>query len=244
MGSRGFCPRHKRGLWHPQVYLETEDAMDLTRQMDGYCERVDFAFWAEPVNALTNLAFIVAAVIMWRRSQGLPAALWLAGVLFAIGVGSFLFHTFATVWAVIADVVPILVFTLSYIWLTARDYFGLSTLRATVATAAFFPYVYVLVPLLEAVPIVGVSAGYLPIWLLIALAAVVLSRRLPEVARGLGLGAAVLALSILLRSLDMPFCEAVPLGMHFWWHVLNGLMLGWMIELYRRHRLASVWVAG
>jgi hypothetical protein len=29
------------------------------------------------------------------------------------------------------------------------------------------------------------------------------------------------------------------LGTHFLWHILNALMLGWMIEVYRRHRLAA-----
>jgi len=112
--------------------------MELTRQMDGYCERLDPGFWAEPVNALTNAAFLVAALVMWRRSAGIAEARWLAGVLFAIGVGSFLFHTFATVWAVISDVVPILVFTLSYIWLAMRDYFCLSVLWSSLLTVAFF----------------------------------------------------------------------------------------------------------
>jgi hypothetical protein len=28
------------------------------------------------------------------------------------------------------------------------------------------------------------------------------------------------------------------MGTHFLWHILNGLMLGWMIEVYRRHMLA------
>ena len=35
--------------------------MDLTQQFDGYCERVDLTYWAEPVNAITNAAFLIAA---------------------------------------------------------------------------------------------------------------------------------------------------------------------------------------
>jgi hypothetical protein len=27
----------------------------------------------------------------------------------------------------------------------------------------------------------------------------------------------------------------IPLGTHFLWHVLNGIMLGWMIVVYLRH---------
>ncbi len=67
--------------------------MDLTAQLDGYCERIDPSFWSEPVNAITNAAFLIAALYMWRRSRSLPMAQALCVVLFAIGVGSFLFHT-------------------------------------------------------------------------------------------------------------------------------------------------------
>ena len=219
--------------------------MDLTRQMDSYCERVDLTFWAEPVNAVTNAAFLIAAVWMWRRAvlpdgRAIAEARWLAGVLFAIGVGSFLFHTFATVWAVILDVTPILVFTLSYIFLAMRDYLALRTWVAAAITALFFPYAYVLVPIIRELPFFGISDGYWPIMLLIALVGLITLRRLPEVGRGLLLGAGILTLSITLRSLDLMLCETVPLGTHFLWHYLNGIMLGWMIEVYRRHRVGQV----
>jgi hypothetical protein len=52
------------------------------------------------------------------------------------------------------------------------------------------------------------------------------------------LGAAILVTSLTFRTLDGPLCQIVPFGTHFLWHVLNGLMLGWMIEVYRRHMLA------
>ncbi|WP_366524500.1 ceramidase domain-containing protein [uncultured Tateyamaria sp.] len=79
----------------------------LWRQIDGYCERLGPHYWAEPINAVTNAAFVLAALIMWRRSAGLPLGRALAAVLGVIGVGSYLFHTHAQVWAAIVDVLPI-----------------------------------------------------------------------------------------------------------------------------------------
>ena len=38
--------------------------MDWTASIDGYCERLDTGFWAEPVNAASNLAFVVAAIVV------------------------------------------------------------------------------------------------------------------------------------------------------------------------------------
>ena len=109
--------------------------MDWGRTFDSYCERTDPGYWSEPVNAVTNLAFIAIAILMWRRSYGHPAGRVLAGILFVIGVGSYLFHTHATLWAVLLDVLPILLFSLFYIYLANRDYWGLKIWSSAVGAA-------------------------------------------------------------------------------------------------------------
>ncbi|MEQ8293189.1 MAG: ceramidase domain-containing protein [Roseovarius sp.] len=214
--------------------------MDWFASIDGYCERLGPAYWAEPVNAVTNLAFLVAAAVMaWRlRGAQLPLANAMVVLLALIGIGSYLFHTHAERWAALADTTPILAFILVYLYASSRDYHGLSKLWSLVSVGLFFPFAAILVPLFAQVPVLSASAGYLPVVVLIAGYAVVLARRAPETARGLALGAGLLFLSITLRSLDMPLCESWPVGTHFTWHLLNGLLLGWMIEVYRRHMLA------
>ncbi|RYH11737.1 ceramidase domain-containing protein [Tropicimonas sp. IMCC6043] len=209
----------------------------LLRQVDGYCERTDFSYWSEPVNALTNLAFLVAAALLWRRldTDRLPLARAMCLVLAAIGIGSWLFHTHATVWGAIADTTPITLFILLYVFAANRDYWGLSTPLALLATAGFFPYAAATVPLFQSLPGFEISAAYWPVPLLIALYALALRRRAPETARGLAVGAVLLCVSLGFRSVDMSVCTAFPLGTHFLWHILNAIMLGWMIEIYRRH---------
>ncbi len=211
--------------------------MDWTRAVDGYCERLSPEFWAEPVNAVTNLAFLISAVVMWRRSFGLGRAM--AGVLFAIGVGSFLFHTFAQPWAALADVLPILGFILLYVFVANRDFWGLSLWPALGMTAMFFPYAAALVPLFGLIPWMGGSAGYAPVPLLILGYAIALRHRAPLTARGLAIGAGLLVLSLTARTVDLPFCGSLSLGTHFLWHLLNAVMLGWMIEVWTRHMLAG-----
>ncbi|GFE48504.1 membrane protein [Roseobacter cerasinus] len=218
--------------------------MDWTRQIDSYCERLDASYWAEPVNAVTNLAFIVAALIMWRRSDGDRLAQLLCIVLFAIGVGSYLFHTHAQTWAAIADVTPILLYILIYIYAMNRVGWGLSLWPALGLTALFFPYAWLTVPLFQRVPGIGSSAGYAPVALLILIYAALLRHRAPDLARGLAIGAGVLIASITFRSLDLPLCGQIPLGTHFMWHLLNALMLGWMIEVYLRAALGKARAGG
>jgi len=78
-----------------------------------YCERTTAGLWAEPLNAVTNLAFIVAGVLLLRilLRRGARPVPWetvvLVFLVFSIGVGSGLWHTLATPWSELADVVPI-----------------------------------------------------------------------------------------------------------------------------------------
>ena len=82
-----------------------------TAMLGVYCERAGSADqWAEPLNALTNLAFLVAAVAVGWRLQRTPGLSWrngwdlwlLTGLLAAIGIGSGLWHSFATSWGLFA----------------------------------------------------------------------------------------------------------------------------------------------
>lgn len=213
--------------------------MEWTRQIDGYCERLDPSFWAEPVNALTNLAFVLVAVWMWRRSAGVPLARGLSAILFVIGIGSGLFHTFATAWAATLDVLPILVYVLTYTYAANRHYWGLPVWASVLGAALVIPWLAALTPVFARLGPFADSAMYWPIPLLIGLYAIALRNRLPRVAAGLALGVAILCLSLTARSLDEPLCAAVPMGTHWLWHLLNATMLGWMIEVLRRHRLEA-----
>ncbi|GGE17136.1 Ceramidase [Gemmobacter megaterium] len=203
--------------------------------VNSYCERTGPEYWSEPVNALTNLAFIVAAAIVWPRVAGRPTGQAMAVTLAVIGVGSWLFHTHANRLTGLMDVLPILGFILLYVFAATRDYLGARPWVAGVVTVAFVPYAALTVPLFSMIPGLGSSAGYAPVPVLIAAYAWVLRRRAPETARGLTLGAALLVVSLTFRTLDMPVCGVLPLGTHFLWHILNAVMLGWMIEVWRRH---------
>ncbi|WP_136637018.1 ceramidase domain-containing protein [Pseudooceanicola onchidii] len=214
--------------------------MENGQVIDAYCERLGPGLWAEPWNAVTNLAFLIAALWVWRRSGGVLPVRVLAVILFAIGIGSGLWHTLALPWTGAADVLPILIFVLAYIHFANRYFWQLTPLRAAGATALFFPLAAVVIPLANTVPGLQASAGYMPVPVMIAGYAVALRHRLPQVARGLGIGVAILAVSLTFRSLDDPLCAVWPLGTHFLWHVLNAVMLAWMAEVLRRHLVGHV----
>lgn len=211
--------------------------MDWFRSVNSYCERTDASYWSEPINALSNAAFLVAALVCWRRAAraGDRAAQTLCLILALIGVGSFLFHTHAQVWAMIADVVPIQAFILVYLALATIRFFAAPWWAGVLAAAAFVPLSAGAARLIVAVfgPLNG-SAGYAPVPLLILAYAALLARRAPATAGGLAVGAGVLAVSLVFRTADEAVCAAFPLGTHFLWHLLNAVMLGWMIGVFMR----------
>ena len=207
--------------------------MDWSGYIDIYCERLEPGFWAEPVNAITNAAFLIAALIVWPMVGGRGRLL--AALVCAVGIASFLFHTFATQWGSAVDVGAIAVFTLTYLYFATRD-----LLRWPFPWAApilFFPYIVVTTLAFNALPFFNVSNAYWGIALLIAIYGWLI--RPQPAGRGLLIAAALLSVSITVRSLDMPFCDAFPLGTHFVWHILNGITLGWLVLVYDRHVRAA-----
>jgi hypothetical protein len=215
--------------------------VDWNEPIDAYCERLSAGLWAEPLNALTNAAFVIAAFVMARRLRRarLHTANLLVAILLAIGVGSFLFHTFASVWAGLADTLPIVLFVLIYLHAANRGFLGLDPVKSLLATLAALAAGVLGAMRLGRIEWFASSSGYAPIPILILAYAWLMRRRTPETARGLALGGGLLILSITLRTLDEPVCATFPIGTHFLWHLLNALMLGWMIEVYRRHMLAG-----
>jgi hypothetical protein len=199
--------------------------MDWSTPIDLYCERTGASFWSEPANALTNAAFLIAALAAfssWRRAGGRDGpALALIAVVVAVGIGSFIFHTMATRGALLFDVIPIAVFIYAYLLLALRRFLHLPLAISVVIVVAYIAGAEALSRLAPPRAFNG-SIDYLPA--LFALIAVALSARGPA-RRGLGLAAAVFAVSLTLRTVDFAVCDAFPLGTHFVWHMLNAALL-------------------
>ncbi len=178
-------------------------------------------------------------ILAWQRSKARsPAVLYLSIWVGIIGIGSFLFHTFATLWSAAADVIPILVFILSYLFLAVRYYLGLPLSLSLVATAAYIPISYVVVPVIE--PLIGSSSGYVPALLAIFIVGLLMLGRDRRLALGLIVTGGVFLLSIGFRMADEPVCNVLPLGTHFLWHIFNAVVLYRLTMIYLRKCERSV----
>jgi len=188
----------------------------LTDKIDLYCERLGPGLLAEPLNALSNAAFFLAAWLLSRLARRDEPVL--IALICAVGICSALFHTLATVWARWLDIGSILVFQLAFLWRYARAVFRWRAAAAAAFVAAFlaaalyarsFPHLLAgsLMYAPAIVALVGLSAVNRPGRSLLAAAA------------------AIFALSLTLRTLDEPLCAQFPPGTHFFWHLLNPVVL-------------------
>lgn len=218
--------------------------MDWTQSIDAYCERTDPSFWSEPWNAVSNLAFILAALVMALRTRGMPSGLALCAILVLIGVGSGLWHTFATAWSVAIDSGAIFLYVLLYIYLANKDFWEWPVWASVVGAAAYVPYSIAVGAVFDLLPFFTISSFYWPLPVLIFTYAWLLRERAPVTSRGLAIGAATLCVSLAFRSVDESVCNAISIGSHFMWHLLNAVMLGWMIEVWRRHRVEAALAEG
>ncbi len=204
-----------------------------TTPIDNYCERIGQGFWAEPLNAVTNAAFLAAAALAlleWRKAGGKDhASHWLIAVTAIVGIGSFLFHTFANRWSVLADVIPIAVFIYGYFLLAMRRYLGLARLTALAATAVFMllnmSFVRLWLGVFPGLTLNG-SVGYLPAaFALLGIGGFCLRRRAHRAGIALLWAAGIFAVSLVFRTADGSVCATLPAGTHFLWHVLNAVVL-------------------
>lgn len=205
--------------------------MDWLQPMDEYCERLDASFWSEPLNALSNLSFIVAGLVLLLRARSLGdrTGQLLAVNVLAVGIGSFLYHTLAVRWAMLADVVPITAFILFYLAVALRRFLKLNAWVVSGTVLLFLAGSYIVVPLLE--PLLGATAGYVPALLAIVGVSFASGPASPFIARSLIAAGLVFAISMTFRALDMPVCDADPYGTHMVWHLLNGLVLYMLVSL-------------
>lgn len=204
--------------------------------IDSYCERLGPGFWAEPINAVSNGFFLLAAahaLWIWQgKDRADWPALWLITVSAIVGIGSFLFHTFANRWSLLADVLPIAVFIYSYFLLAMRRYLRLRLVSAIAFTAAFAVFNISFGRMwFSAFPGISLngSVGYLPaLMALFLVGAACRSLGVTQPGRALLWAAFVFFLSLVFRSIDSAVCSALPLGTHALWHVLNALVL-WIL---------------
>lgn len=217
--------------------------MDWLTPIDLYCERLGPEFWSEPVNACSNFSFLIAAWWGWSaaKTRGkLDSILVLLCVLAAgIGVGSFLFHTFATVWASFTDVIPIWSFVALYVVVAVIRLTGKSPWRVGGIAAGVMAVIVGIVWIMASGSATQIDASpdplngsgqYAPAVIALWVFAFICLKRDLAIRIWIVSAACVFSLALVARTVDLQWCAGLPHGTHFLWHLLNGLMVALLLQ--------------
>lgn len=200
--------------------------LEVCKELLGLYRERGFSpeFWAEPLNALTNASFLIAAFFAWdfasrRRvaTRTTNALLSLAGV---IGFGSFFFHTIPNHFTMWLDIVPIALFQVLFLWLVSNRMLTLSRVASAAIVLGVVGSSFALFPVHE--PLNG-SLFYLPSLLAMLTIGYVWAKRTNFEPYLLVGAACCFLLAVTARSMD----KEVPwhFGSHFLWHVMNGVVV-------------------
>lgn len=219
-------------------------SFSLSQKVDLYCERSDFGFWAEPINAVSNFGFLIVGVwglSLFLRSTDLNRASRMPGVILSslcclIGVGSFWFHTEASYLSQLGDLIPIFAFCMLYLWHAVKNELHWSNAKATIGAVTLAGSMST-TPFVLPKDFINGSGLYLPVWgALFGLTLAAFLKKNPTSApaksKVLWTGAiSVFTLSLFFRSVDISWCDGFRHGTHFIWHVLNAVLLGLLLKL-------------
>lgn len=223
--------------------------VDWTQAVDIYCERTAPGFWNEPWNALSNASFILAAA--WgayearRRALAEPVLWLLIGLAGLIGVGSFLFHTYANRWSELADTLPIWTFVAIYILASMRWIADMSPRKVALWAGGVIAGGVAIAFLAageggpEAAlpgapdPLNG-SGQYAPALAALLFFAILTTIRRHPYRGWLWAAALAFLVSLTFRTFDLRVCEGFAHGTHFVWHLMNGAMIAALLQLMIR----------
>lgn len=220
--------------------------MSFNDPIDNYCERIGQGLLAEPLNLFSNLAFILAGLYFWKNyclnssHKNIPGVKILSFSIILIGLGSSTFHSFATYGAMLADVLPIAIFLLIYLFYFFRWQAGLNKTQ-TIMSMLGFCLLTLLLSKLADQHLSNGSELYFGAWMsLFGITCFMFGKSHFSKTRLAYLTAfASFSLSLLLRTIDLKVCESIHIGTHFGWHLLNALVIFLITREYLDHSRGS-----
>ena len=195
--------------------------------MDFYCERTNNQIFNEPINAISNVFFIIVSISLFKilKKNKTNKINYIQPILiFFIGIGSFLFHLKPNLITLYSDIIPIFLFSLSFIFLFNKNVINISNFNSALLFILFFTLLLFITPKLD-YEILNGSEFYFANYFFLTMYTIWLYLKKSDFFQLLFLGFLFFNLSILLRSIDNHICNYLSIGTHFLWHFFNAYLL-------------------
>ena len=189
-----------------------------------YCERTSLDAFAEPINAISNIAFIICGIVlMFKKGMKLNPLPY--SVIF-IGISSFLFHYIPTSLFSALDISSILLFVVIYNYMLTKNILKYSIFQSILSSIALI-IISFLIGILFFKTIAGASSFYLGL-LLYMIYILFLIKKIDYI-KYFFIAIILFVISLILRSIDIYLCKFFSIGTHFIWHILNSLVIYYLI---------------
>jgi len=188
-----------------------------------YCERgISSQLLAEPINAITNLAFpflgFMAFLKLKRKGVKDKYILALPVLLSIVGVGSFIYHTTRSPFTLLFDAIPIYIFVLFSLFLVLKKLLKGQT--KALATILMLVAVELVLSLVVPRDFLNGSIGHVVTIIFISLIGFFIYKKFgTKIIQPLVSVLTLYGLAIFFRSSDPFFCSYIPFGTHFLWHI-------------------------
>ena len=189
-----------------------------------YCERTTNYLFAEPLNATSNLFFIISAYVL-KRKHNVKDNIF-SYLIYFIGISSFFWHIFNNNLTAFLDTLSIILFISIYLFRFYYRIFKLSYL-SSIFLITFFIIFSILFSAVFNSSVIGSSSFYLPILSHLFLNYLLLKLKVPTLIqlKSLLYASLIFSISIILRYIDEFICTNFIYGTHFLWHGLNSIVL-------------------
>ncbi len=197
----------------------------------GVCERAAHGPFAEPLNVISSVLFMIVAVATYRyyykNEDVRRRRIWdihaLTFLTFVIGVNSIIFHSFPSPTTELLDTIPIVMFIMIY-FTSVLFRIGRTTLfQAAICLTAFVGFSHMLVSQFPRA--MNDSIGYLSSMLALIVIAIHLHLRARPSSQYFMLASLLGVISLFCRVIDREVCDVFPFGTHFLWHSCNATLL-------------------
>jgi hypothetical protein len=189
-----------------------------------YCERNSIETFAEPLNALSNVAFVLCGIIFFLRKGMIKNPLPYS-VIF-IGFSSFLFHYIPTRFYSTLDVFSILLFVVLYNTLLTKNILNYSFFKSALSSIILILMSFLL-GILFSKTIISTSSFYLGLLSYMIYIAFLLKKA--SNIKYFLIAIILFSISLIVRSIDIYLCDLISFGTHFVWHILNSLVIYFLI---------------
>ncbi len=216
--------------------------------IDGYCERAGNAdAMAEPLNLVTNIAFIIGAILVFRMLRfykQITVKNWdiilLTALLAIIGFGSGAYHAMPNSLTVKLDVIPIEAFIFIFI---AVFFIRVIEVRKIVAGAILLAFLGCTVFFGNNISpdTLNGTIMYVPTYFMMIIMILLMGfmKQNPLYLHLINT-TVIWTFSLAFRTVDMQICSYTHhIGTHFMWHLLNAIVLYRLLVLVVMDKLSK-----